>query len=190
MLNYCSDNYIVGFHLLDGSSNINAAVSTGSIFGVYSPSAVNELLSLTFHMATQKRYTMFIMLLIYCCVFLAALGKTSAMYGEFVLTQENIEIPRAGKIYSFNEGNYQMWDESLRKYIDELNLTLVQVGNLTRQEFHVEQGWGKGNSKHMPCLVYYSSLYPKFGCHQTKKVIGIPDRYINGFRFTMEPKKK
>ncbi|CAF1697149.1 unnamed protein product [Brassica napus] len=99
MLNYCSDNYIVGFHLLDGSSNINAAVSTGSIFGVYSPSA----------------------------------GKTSAMYGEFVLTQENIEIPRAGKIYSFNEGNYQMWDESLRKYIDELNLTLVQVGNLTRQ---------------------------------------------------------
>ncbi|WZY77574.1 hypothetical protein YC2023_023958 [Brassica napus] len=42
------------------------------------------------------------------------------MYGEFVLTQENIEIPRTWKIYSFNEGNYHMWDECLRKYIDDL----------------------------------------------------------------------
>lgn len=42
------------------------------------------------------------------------------MYGEFVLTQENIEIPKAGKIYSFNEGNYQMWDDKLKKYIDDL----------------------------------------------------------------------
>ncbi|KAF2582203.1 hypothetical protein F2Q70_00007336 [Brassica cretica] len=75
MLNYCSDNYIVGFHPLDGSSNIIAAVSTGSIFGVYSPYDSNEI----------------------------SAGKTSAMYGEFVLTQENIEIPRAGKIYSFNK---------------------------------------------------------------------------------------
>lgn len=32
-----SGNYIVVFDPLDGSSNIDAAVSTGSIFGVYSP---------------------------------------------------------------------------------------------------------------------------------------------------------
>lgn len=42
------------------------------------------------------------------------------MYGEFVLTQENIQIPKAGKIYSFNEGNYQLWDDKLKKYIDDL----------------------------------------------------------------------
>lgn len=42
------------------------------------------------------------------------------MYGEFVLTQENIQIPKAGKIYSFNEGNYQLWDDNLKKYIDDL----------------------------------------------------------------------
>uniref|UniRef100_A0A0D3DDA6 Uncharacterized protein n=1 Tax=Brassica oleracea var. oleracea TaxID=109376 RepID=A0A0D3DDA6_BRAOL len=35
------------------------------------------------------------------------------MHGEFVLTQENIEIPRTGKIYSFKEENYQMWDERI-----------------------------------------------------------------------------
>lgn len=42
------------------------------------------------------------------------------MYGEFVLTQENVQIPKSGKIYSFNEGNYQLWDDKLKKYIDEL----------------------------------------------------------------------
>ncbi|RID65283.1 hypothetical protein BRARA_D00490 [Brassica rapa] len=59
-------------------------------------------------------------------IFVLTLGKgvfaftLDPMYGEFVLTQENIEIPKAGKIYSFNEGNYQMWDENLKKYIDDL----------------------------------------------------------------------
>lgn len=42
------------------------------------------------------------------------------MYGEFVLTQEKIQIPKSGKIYSFNEGNYQLWDDKLKKYIDDL----------------------------------------------------------------------
>jgi fructose-1,6-bisphosphatase I len=32
-----SGNYIVVFDPLDGSSNIDAAVSTGSIFGIYNP---------------------------------------------------------------------------------------------------------------------------------------------------------
>nr|ACJ83639.1 unknown [Medicago truncatula] len=42
------------------------------------------------------------------------------MYGEFVLTQENLQIPKSGKIYSFNEGNYKLWDDNLKKYIDDL----------------------------------------------------------------------
>lgn len=41
------------------------------------------------------------------------------MYGEFVLTQEKIQILKAGKIYSFNEGNYQLWDDMLKIYMDD-----------------------------------------------------------------------
>ena len=33
-----SGNYVVVFDPLDGSSNIDAGISTGSIFGVYAPS--------------------------------------------------------------------------------------------------------------------------------------------------------
>ncbi|GLT92634.1 hypothetical protein SLE2022_104630 [Rubroshorea leprosula] len=59
-------------------------------------------------------------------IFVLTLGKEvfaftlDPMYGEFVLTQENIQIPKAGKIYAFNEGNYQLWDDKLKKYMDDL----------------------------------------------------------------------
>ncbi|PIN24867.1 Fructose-bisphosphatase [Handroanthus impetiginosus] len=41
-------------------------------------------------------------------------------YGEFVLTRENIKIPSSARIYSFNEGNYDLFDEKLKKYLDDL----------------------------------------------------------------------
>lgn len=41
-------------------------------------------------------------------------------YGEFVLTHEDIKIPKTSNIYSFNEGNYDLWDEKLKKYLDHL----------------------------------------------------------------------
>lgn len=59
-------------------------------------------------------------------IFVLTLGKgvfvftLDPMYGEFVLTQENLQIPKAGKIYAFNEGNYLLWDDKLRAYMDSL----------------------------------------------------------------------
>lgn len=59
-------------------------------------------------------------------IFVLTIGKgvfvftLDPLYGEFVLTQANLKIPKAGKIYAFNEGNYQLWDDKLKKYIDDL----------------------------------------------------------------------
>ncbi|ONK62011.1 uncharacterized protein A4U43_C08F35880 [Asparagus officinalis] len=59
-------------------------------------------------------------------IFVLTIGKGvyaftfDPMYGEFVLTQEELKIPKAGKIYAFNKGNYMLWDEKLRKYMDHL----------------------------------------------------------------------
>lgn len=61
-------------------------------------------------------------------VFVLSLGKgvfsftLDPMYGDFVLTQKNIQIPKSGKIYSFNESNYQLWDDKLKKHIDDLKV--------------------------------------------------------------------
>lgn len=41
-------------------------------------------------------------------------------YGEFVLTHEDMKIPKSRQIYSFNEGNYDLWDEKLKFYVDHL----------------------------------------------------------------------
>ncbi|KAG6433840.1 hypothetical protein SASPL_105458 [Salvia splendens] len=59
-------------------------------------------------------------------VFTLSLGRgvyaftLDTAYGEFVLTHENIKIPNAGRIYSFNEGNYDLFDAKLQKYLDDL----------------------------------------------------------------------
>ncbi|XP_058099510.1 fructose-1,6-bisphosphatase, chloroplastic [Magnolia sinica] len=135
-----SGNYIVVFDPLDGSSNIDAAVSTGSIFGIYSPN--DECLADIGDDDTLDQIEQRCVVNVcqpgdnllaagYCMysssvIFVLTIGKgvfaftLDPMYGEFVLTQENIQIPKSGKIYSFNEGNYQLWDENLRKYMDSL----------------------------------------------------------------------
>ncbi|XP_015897084.1 fructose-1,6-bisphosphatase, chloroplastic-like [Ziziphus jujuba] len=135
-----SGNYIVVFDPLDGSSNIDAAVSTGSIFGIYSPNdeCLADIGDDTTLDKTEQRCIVNVcqpgsnlLAAGYCMysssiIFVLTLGKgvfaftLDPMYGEFVLTQENVQIPKAGKIYAFNEGNYQLWDDKLKKYIDDL----------------------------------------------------------------------
>uniref|UniRef100_A0A7C9EIZ5 fructose-bisphosphatase n=1 Tax=Opuntia streptacantha TaxID=393608 RepID=A0A7C9EIZ5_OPUST len=134
-----SGNYIVVFDPLDGSSNIDAAVSTGSIFGIYSPNDECLVSDNDSELSTEEQRCVVnvcqpgnnLLAAGYCMysssiIFVLTIGKgvyaftLDPMYGEFVLTQENIKIPKAGKIYAFNEGNYQLWDDKLKKYIDDL----------------------------------------------------------------------
>ncbi|XP_066388295.1 fructose-1,6-bisphosphatase, chloroplastic-like [Miscanthus floridulus] len=135
-----SGNYIVVFDPLDGSSNIDAAVSTGSIFGIYAPNDEclanvedNETLD-----SVEQRCIVSVcqpgsnlLAAGYCMysssvIFVLTVGTgvyvftLDPMYGELVLTQEKLQIPKAGKIYAFNEGNYALWDDKLKKYMDSL----------------------------------------------------------------------
>ncbi|KAL6907511.1 hypothetical protein ACP4OV_002550 [Aristida adscensionis] len=135
-----SGNYIVVFDPLDGSSNIDAAVSTGSIFGIYSPN--DECLADLGDNPTLDQVEQNCVVSVcqpgsnllaagYCMysssvIFVLTVGTgvyvftLDPMYGEFVLTQEKVQIPKAGKIYAFNEGNYALWDDKLKQYMDSL----------------------------------------------------------------------
>ena len=42
------------------------------------------------------------------------------LVGEFILSHPNIKVPAKGKIYSFNEGNYNAWTPELKAYMDSL----------------------------------------------------------------------
>ena len=48
--------------------------------------------------------------------------------GEFLLSNENITIPRRGKIYSINEGNHNRWDDGMKQYIEYLKAEDEKTG--------------------------------------------------------------
>ncbi|KAA8516341.1 hypothetical protein F0562_016634 [Nyssa sinensis] len=135
-----SGNYVVVFDPIDGSANIDTSLTTGSIFGIYGPDE-QCLVDLdddsTLDQARQKCIVSAcqpgrnLLAAGYCLyssavVFTLSIGEglfaftLDPAYGEFVLTHENIKIPKSGKIYSFNEGNYDLWDDKLKKYLDHL----------------------------------------------------------------------
>eukprot|EP00897_Mesotaenium_endlicherianum_P005656 jgi/Mesen1/5118/ME000255S04088 len=135
-----SGSYVVVFDPLDGSSNIDAAVSTGSIFGIYrsaegcfadlgdDPTLDNiekacianvcqpgsSLLAAGYCMYSSS-------VILVLSVGTGVYGFTlDPMHGEFVLTHEKIKIPSCGSIYSFNEGNSALWSDNLRAYMASL----------------------------------------------------------------------
>ena len=48
---------------------------------------------------------------------------------KFIMSHEKIQIPKSGKIYSFNEGNYDMWAPGLKQYMDSLKTGGKETGS-------------------------------------------------------------
>lgn len=116
--------YAVVFDPLDGSSNIDAGVNIGTIFGVYKVDGeptVDAVLKPGREMVVAG----------YCMYgsssnIVISTGNGVNGYtldngiGEFILTHPDIRIPSRGKIYSFNEGNALFFDEPTKKYLDSI----------------------------------------------------------------------
>jgi len=118
--------YIVCFDPLDGSSNIECAVSIGTIFGIYrvpdnSKGEISDVLRPGSEMIAAG----------YACygsstVLVISTGAEVNGYtldpslGEFILTHPSITLPSKGKIYSINEGNASKWDQATKDYIDSV----------------------------------------------------------------------
>ncbi|XP_056172727.1 fructose-1,6-bisphosphatase, chloroplastic-like [Syzygium oleosum] len=140
-----SGSYVVVFDPIDESANIDTALTTGSIFGIYGPDEQCLLAddddysmpTVTLDQAKERCITSVcqpgsnLLAAGYCLysssvVFTLSIGNgvyaftLDPAYGEFVLTHEDIKIPKTGKIYSFNEGNYNLWDEKLKSYLNHL----------------------------------------------------------------------
>jgi fructose-1,6-bisphosphatase I len=121
-------NYLVHFDPLDGSSNIDANVSIGTIFSIYRrvTESTNDMdLQDALQRGVQQVGAGYV---IYgsSCILVFSTGQgvngftLDPSIGEFLLSHPNIKTPSKGKIYSINEGNYSYWDEPTKKYIDWL----------------------------------------------------------------------
>ncbi len=121
---YGCGHYVLTYDPLDGSSNIDANVSIGTIFSIYRKVSSGE--RGTLEDCLQKGSAQVAAgYVVYgastMMVFSTGNGVHGFTYdpsvGEFLLSHSHIQIPQRGRIYSTNEGNYQRWSEGTRKYI-------------------------------------------------------------------------
>lgn len=118
--------YCVVFDPLDGSSNIDAGVNIGTIFGIYrvkegSKGDISDVLRPGSEMVAAG-YTMYGS----SANFVLSTGNgvngytLDAGVGEFILTHPDIKIPNRGKIYSFNEGNAMFFHKPVNDYLQSI----------------------------------------------------------------------
>lgn len=126
---YPRGKYVLLFDPLDGSSNIDVNVTIGTIFSIYRRVTPDYLGDGTMEDILQPGMRQ--VAAGYVCygsstqlVYTTGNGVDVFTYdptiGEFLLTEEKVQMPLRGKYYSVNEGNYFKWNENLRRYVDYL----------------------------------------------------------------------
>lgn len=125
-------NYIITHDPLDGSSNIDTNLPIGTIFAVYPKSETILQKGSTLIASGYVLYGPSLMLIY------ATTGEVNGFTfdpdtGEFVLSHPEIKIGNK-KIYSINEGYWQIFHESDRKYLSgiktESTYSLRYVGSM------------------------------------------------------------
>jgi len=121
------NKYVCHFDPLDGSSNIDANISIGTIFSIYKrlsthgPGTIEDCLQQGIKQIAAG-YVVYGSSTI--LVYTAGKGvhgfTLDPSVGEFLLSHENMKIPKKSKIFSVNEGNYEKWSEGTKRYIDYL----------------------------------------------------------------------
>jgi fructose-1,6-bisphosphatase I len=124
---YPKGKYVLLFDPLDGSSNIDANVSIGTIFAIYhrkTKSGAGDLSDLlqrgrSLACAGYVVYGSSTML-VYTTGQGVAAFTLDPTVGEFLLSYESIRTPERGKIFSANEGNVTRWHPNVRRFVEYL----------------------------------------------------------------------
>ncbi len=138
-----SHPYVVVFDPIDGSSNIDVAVSIGSIFGIYRRSDSVPVTEKTALRPGREQVAATYLVYGSSTVMIVATREgvhgftLDTSKGEFFLTHPGIRIPDDCPYYSANEGNSSMWEEPMRTAVAELRDTYScrYVGSLVA-DFH------------------------------------------------------
>lgn len=124
---YPKGKYVLLFDPLDGSSNIDANVSIGTIFSIHQ--RISKGTDGTVEDCTQvgtKQVAAGYALYGSSVMIVYTTGQgvhgftLDPSIGEFLLSHPNMKIPYKGKIYSINEGNHNKWDEPTKRFISHL----------------------------------------------------------------------
>ncbi len=132
---YPHGNYVLLFDPLDGSSNIDANVPVGTIFGVYrrksedGPGLLSDLLQPGRDLACAG-YVVYgsSTMLVYTTGQEVAAFTLDPSVGEFLLSHTSIRIPPKGKIYSVNGGNVHTWHANVQRLLEYFKETDKETG--------------------------------------------------------------
>lgn len=119
--------YAAVFDPLDGSSNVDSGLPTGTIFGIYR----NPKYGPTDPLSTVKQKGNELVAAGYCLYsasthIMITMNSGLHMFtlddvtGEFYLTRSNIKMPRSGSIYSFNDAHAASWEPGVRYFLNDL----------------------------------------------------------------------
>ncbi len=143
---YDTGHYVLVFDPLDGSSNIDYAVSIGTVFSIMrrkSPDGTRGTIDDCLQPGRDIVAAGYILygpstMLVYSAgdgVHGFTLDQT---VGEFLLTHPDIRIPEPPKFYSVNQGYERYWPREIQEYTEHLqaqNLSMRYVGSLVA-DFH------------------------------------------------------
>lgn len=127
--------YAVVCDPIDGSSNLDAGVSVGTIFGIFklaegSQGKEKELLL----PGTELVASGFTMYGASAQLVITMKGGSVNGFtmdnalGEFILTHPNMRMPKSRAIYSVNEGNSLYWEEPVKEYFNGLKYPAGEGG--------------------------------------------------------------
>ena len=123
---YPVGDYILIFDPLDGSANIDANVSIGTIFSIYRRTTFDQQAVSVGDLLQKGSMQVAAGYIIYgsstMMVYTAGNGvhgfTLDPSVGEFLLSHPDIKIPERGRIYSVNEGYFSYWDEPTRNIVN------------------------------------------------------------------------
>ena len=135
--------YLVQMDPLDGSSNIDVAVSVGSILGIWKRQADEKITDTTLLKKGNEQVAAVYTVYGSCTMLVVATRESVQGFtldpsdGTFRLTNPDIRIPEKNSCYSTNEGNFKGLDSGTQKAVEELRNTysLRYVGSLVA-DFH------------------------------------------------------
>jgi fructose-1,6-bisphosphatase I len=121
-------HYALLYDPLDGSSNIDANVSIGTIFSIHSkvsdhPRGCLEDCLQAGHKQVAAGYVVYgsSTMLVYTTGTGVHGFTLDPSIGEFLLSHPGMHIPKQSqRIYSVNEGNYTRWSPGMRKLVDHM----------------------------------------------------------------------
>ncbi len=132
---YPRGNYILIFDPLGGVTNIDVPVTIGTVFSILRKKGAREFGLMAD--ALQPGYEQvaagyFIYGSSKIMVYTTGEGvhgfTLQPSIGEFLLSHENIRIPKKGKTYSVNEGNYYFWDEKVQNVVEYFKTPDIKSG--------------------------------------------------------------